>query len=334
MAQSKKSMQYRTVCFTVYNWGESPQQFLEELSKKCTWCIGQVEQGEEPFKNNYNYADENCGFHLQGMAYNSSAISWSILENHHREKCISPADSLLYCQKEEGRLEGPWEFGKRPTWNIKGQRRLNNSEILTQELTTLWDEEKLSWFDFEKARKAKALYSYDKKKMWIPRWNTKRCLWMQGEPGCGKSSWAHTNLKKNFYIKSQNKWWDGYYGQTNVLIDDFDKAGDKLSHFLKIWTDWYEAQGEIKCGHVQLEYTLLCITSNYYPEDIFDGELLLKALYRRMTVVHCEENFEMRKLEDGSEERKYDEPNQFPHELVLSEKDHWKIGKEDKLKHK
>lgn len=36
-----------------------------------------------------------------------------------------------------------------------------------------------------------------------------RGIWVVGKPRAGKS-WFARNAFGNFYIKSQNKWWDGY----------------------------------------------------------------------------------------------------------------------------
>lgn len=54
------------------------------------------------------------------MAFNKETIRWGFLKPAHIEKCKSPLDSVKYVSKEETRLDGPWEYGIRPTWNIKG----------------------------------------------------------------------------------------------------------------------------------------------------------------------------------------------------------------------
>lgn len=48
----------------------------------------------------------------------------------------------------------------------------------------------------------------------------RQAIWIVGKSGVGKSWYAKSFMP---YMKAQNKWWDGYEGQSEVLIDDFDK---------------------------------------------------------------------------------------------------------------
>lgn len=107
-------------------------------------------------------------------------------------------------------------------------------------------------------------------------------FWIVGPPGIGKS-YSVRNSFKDVYIKESNKWWDGYINQKVVLIDDFDSFS--LSHYLKIWADNYKFLGEIKGGVVECIYNVLFITSNYYIEEIFNGQALIQALKRRFNVI-------------------------------------------------
>lgn len=61
-------------------------------------------------------------------------------------------------------------------------------------------------------------------------------IWYWGEPNTGKSRRAREELDE-FYLKMNNKWWEAYDGEKNVLIEDVDKSMEWMGSFLKIWAD-------------------------------------------------------------------------------------------------
>lgn len=85
-----------------------------------------------------------------------------------------------------------------------------------------------------------------------------------------------------FYRKaSTNKWWDGYKGEQNILIDEFDgQIG--ITHLLQ-WFDPYEMTVECKGGGVALHGVHWIITSNNPPTAWYAtaGKRHVDALLRR-----------------------------------------------------
>jgi hypothetical protein len=111
-----------------------------------------------------------------------------------------------------------------------------------------------------------------------------RGVWIWGPPGTGKSHTARLHDPEAF-LKQQNKWWDGYTGQKTVILDDFDKQGACLGHYLKIWADKYACSGEFKGGTVHLHHRNFIITSNYHPAQIWEEDaVLLAAIERRFKI--------------------------------------------------
>lgn len=110
-------------------------------------------------------------------------------------------------------------------------------------------------------------------------------LW--GPTGTGKShrAWAAAGL--DAYPKDpKTKYWDGYTGQENVVIDEF-RGGIDIAHVLR-WFDKYPVCVENKYGGLVYKATKIWITSNldpnlWYPE--LDEETRL-AFMRRLQIFH------------------------------------------------
>lgn len=114
--------------------------------------------------------------------------------------------------------------------------------------------------------------------------DTVRGIWYVGSPGTGKSRKARED-NPEAYLKSQNKWWDGYAGEKVVIWDDLDRGAVGLGHHLKIWTDRYPCSGEIKGGIVKLQHDKMIVTSNYTIEDLWgEDPEMCAAIKRRFKV--------------------------------------------------
>jgi len=116
-----------------------------------------------------------------------------------------------------------------------------------------------------------------------------------GPTGTGKSHRAWEEAGLDAYIKtSSNKWWDGYKGQKNVIIDEFDGMIG-ITHLLR-WLDKYPCYVEIKGGTYPLFATHFWITSNnpvscWWGDDTKVSVRQRKALLRRIKVEELTEEF-------------------------------------------
>lgn len=127
----------------------------------------------------------------------------------------------------------------------------------------------------------------------VPMVRESTCNVYWGPTGTGKTRTAWEEAGLDSFPKDPNtKWWDGYRGQRNVIIDEF-RGSISISHMLR-WLDCYPVSVEPKGGGTPLAACKFWITSNLPPEKWYPDldEDTFKALRRRFTkVVHFSEPF-------------------------------------------
>lgn len=109
-----------------------------------------------------------------------------------------------------------------------------------------------------------------------------------GEPGSGKTRLPY---EEGAYVFDDydNGWWDGYDGESVILLDDF-YGGIKWGSFLHL-LDRYQLKLKVKGSFTYAMWTKIYITSNVHPRNWYskapgDGAWgLCEELARRITSV-------------------------------------------------
>jgi hypothetical protein len=110
--------------------------------------------------------------------------------------------------------------------------------------------------------------------------------WFYGPSGSGKSSNAR-KLYPDAFLKTKNKWWNGYVAQDAVIIDDVDPSHEVwIGAFLKEWSDHYQFQAEVKGSCRVIRPKTIVVTSQYAIEEIFKDPETVSALKRRFKTKH------------------------------------------------
>lgn len=259
---------YKYWFLTINNPNEDWRAQLQALDP--TYCIGQLEKGE------------NGTPHIQALVYYATSkrpSHWKGISCW--SKGISAIDAQVrvqhYCSKQDTRIDGPFECGKRPS---ALERKLDYGEALQKVKEGKWEEvnPKILIQNLGNLQRLQC--------QWATAYESPstRGVWIHGKPGFGKTHFARHKYP-NAYIKSQNKWWDGYIAETSVILDDLDEGAKPLGHHIKIWADKWPCTGEIKGAQVKLQHKVFCITSNYLPEELWSDQTLCSAIRRRFIFI-------------------------------------------------
>lgn len=246
-------------------------EFTPYTPPNVQYIIGQLEKGN------------STGFlHWQVLVAFKSKQSLSGVRNTfgpcHAELSRSEA-ATAYCQKEESAIMGTqFEFGAKPF------RR--NAKV---DWESVWSSAQSGNLDRIPAnvrvvnyRTIRAISSDYSKARGMER----RCVVLWGKTGTGKSRRAWDEASMDAYAKDpRTKFWDGYNGEKNIVIDEF-RGGIDIAHLLR-WLDRYPVRVEIKGSSKPLEAECFWITSNISPVMWYPmlDEETLNALLRRMEVI-------------------------------------------------
>jgi len=260
--------------FTLFNYDEH----LETLSKvSCKYlCYGKeiCETTHRP--------------HLQGYVvfhgnHRLPGAKKKLPGAPHMEAAKGNTESnVVYCSKQCTEENPLVEFGERPlSPKEKGQKERERWQAIIQHAKAGTLEEHDPKVYFMHLHKAEKLFADNASPLAIKK--TVKVFY--GVTGSGKTHLAWEEAGSSAYAKDpRSKFWYGYAGQTNVIIDEF-RGGIDISHMLR-WLDNYPTTFEIKNSSRVSLVSHIWITSNIHPSKWYPDldAPTLDALLRRLQI--------------------------------------------------
>lgn len=272
MSKVRAPKKVRNICFTLNNYTLEEEAKLTD-SDLWRYLIYGREVGE------------NGTPHLQGYMELNRQMNWRSLkkklgERYHLESRLgTQEEAIIYCKKDGDFLE----LGTKKKQGCRVDLIELKEKVLKGD-KKVRDIIKDDVQNYQQLRFVEGLSKY----IALPKEQIKRKVyWYWGPSGIGKTFDAFEEAKNEEYWMSGKdlKWFEGYWGQPNVIIDDF--RGDFCTfHFLLRLLDDYPLRVEYKGSSTPWLATTIWVTSTYSPlrvyRDVSDESM--KQLLRRISV--------------------------------------------------
>lgn len=272
--------------FTLNNYEEEQYKALcDEMREVCNYFVMGKEKGEKGTP------------HLQGFFQLKKKQNLKRLKQtfgrglHFEKRKGTPSQAAEYCKKEgsfleEGTLQGQGQRTDLQSIRCSVQEGAGMKKIIEGGAT------------FQQIRYAEKVLGYlCPVRDWEPQ-----VWWFHGKTGLGKSRAARLVCPKPRYVKNESsKWWQGYDGEENVILDDFDDTWMTYQEILSL-LDRYERVVECKGGSRQFLGRRVVLTSQHPPQVYYGAKGDLDQLLRRVhTIVEFTREDQWRDWEDNPE---------------------------------
>lgn len=244
-----------------------------ELPRNCVWLRGQQERG-----NNTEYE------HWQLFAAFKSQVRLAAVKSIFGQQChAEPSRSEAaeqYVFKADTRIEGTqFELGSKP---FKRNSATDWAAVKSSACAGRLDDipDQIFVTHYSSLRRIAVDYA---KPLAMEREVT--VYW--GPTGVGKSRRAWEEAGIDAYPKDPlSKFWDGYNGHKNVVIDEF-RGTVSISHVLR-WFDRYPVLVEVKGSSAVFKAERIWITSNLHPNEWYPDldQSTKEALLRRLNIIN------------------------------------------------
>lgn len=235
--------------------------------------------------------------HLQGFVYFKDAKTFTavrkVMPGRHIEVAKALHEAVEYCKGDYTNHEGKYkpknevfkEYGKQPQ---QGQRT-DICKMLEQVKTgncTMRDIVSTAT-SYQSVRMAEVRLKYfEPARNWLPE-----VYWFYGPSGTGKTRSAYEMCEDPYVCMATNKWWEGYDGHSDVIIDDYRPSFSTFDDFLKI-LDRYAYRVECKGGSRQLRAKRIIVTTPRAPQETWASKTD-EEIYQLTRRIHHVQEFDV-----------------------------------------
>lgn len=181
---------------------------------------------------------------------------------HLEERRGSLAQAVEYCLKEEGRLDGPWQFGFPGARGLRGGSGLSVILSAVKSGASLQEAAELDPASYVRAYRGIA--TYQALVCPAPSWREVRAFFLEGKSGCGKSSLVYDVFGANAVYtlaKQAPLWFNGYSGQRVLFIDEYQ--GLIVREELLRLLDGHCYSAEVKGSFTAARWDCVVLASNF-----------------------------------------------------------------------
>ncbi len=190
----------------------------------------------------------------------------------------SAAQNKVYCTKEEGRLDGPWELGEPSSQGRRADLEKVAQLAREEGYSAVLDQHPGMCIRYERGLK-NYLGDLAVRERETEGFKVPKIRIYLGDTGSGKTKKCYTKYPDLYDVSTHTGgtlWMDGYRGQKTVLFDDFN-GGIPFRLLLRIM-DGYPLRLPFKGGFTVLQHDVLLFTTNLHPDHWYSNAVITRNL--------------------------------------------------------
>lgn len=234
----------------------------ESFNDGISYIMGQVEVGEKGRAHFQGYCEMKKKQRISTMKKKVSPTA------HFERRKGTQSEAIVYCRKEKGRVDGPYEYGTKTLVTPRQRTDLLKIKKMLDAGQTPATIAKGDDHFATVIRNYKAFEWYMRSvclKNPIRQGSTPvKVILLIGETATGKTRHVIENFDGAYWKPSQTKWWDGYQGEDTVIFDDFNSGWFTWDLLMRV-TDRGPVKVETKFGYVDFCAVTMLFTSNTHP---------------------------------------------------------------------